>query len=145
MFLSVELSYLLFSFLVEAELSTCINCNPVSRRTNNHPHETLWRSGLTSADSGLSRIWGIALNGCDKAGGIDLRDAGASDAACVRPNPSSLFAAADSRVRPTNSPLGNIQLTVGSKLQAAGIVQAGGKDRDVRGKLSKRWHERKRG
>jgi len=30
----------------------CINCNPVPRRTGNHPHEALWRSGLTSADSG---------------------------------------------------------------------------------------------
>src|ERR1700730_11484999 len=38
--------------------------------------------------------------------GIDLGDAGASDATFVRPSTSGLFAAASSRVRTANSPFG---------------------------------------
>jgi len=39
-------------FELEAGLLNCINCNPVPRRTGNHPHEALLNSGLASADSG---------------------------------------------------------------------------------------------
>jgi len=53
----------LVSFLVEAGLFDCINCNPVPRGTRNHPHEALWNSGLTSVDSGLQLDLVIALNG----------------------------------------------------------------------------------
>ena len=41
------------------------------------------------------------------------------------------FAAADCRIRPANSLFGNIYVTVGPKLQAARIIQSGGKDGDV--------------
>jgi len=40
-------------FELEIGLLNCINRNPVPRGTRNHPHEALWKSGLTSADSGL--------------------------------------------------------------------------------------------
>ena len=48
---------------VEVGLLNCINCNPVPHGTRNHPHEALWNSGLTSADSGLQLDLEIALNG----------------------------------------------------------------------------------
>jgi len=41
----------------------CVKCNPVPRGTRNHPHEALWKSGLTSADSGFHLDLEIALSG----------------------------------------------------------------------------------
>jgi len=52
-FLSVELSFFLFSFFVEAGLLNCINRNPVPRGTRNHSHEALLNSGVTSGESRL--------------------------------------------------------------------------------------------
>jgi hypothetical protein len=53
----------LFLFFVEAGLLIVFNCNPVPRRTRNHPREGLWNSGLTSADSGVQLDLEIALGG----------------------------------------------------------------------------------
>ena len=45
--------FFVFIFFVKVGLLNCTNRNPVPRGTRNHPHEALWKSGLTSADSGL--------------------------------------------------------------------------------------------
>jgi len=49
----VELSYFLFSFFIEVGLLTALTAIQFRVETRNHPHEALWNSGLTSADSGL--------------------------------------------------------------------------------------------
>jgi hypothetical protein len=48
----------------EVGLLNCINCNPVPRRTGNHPHEALLNSGLASADSGLHLDLGDRVRRC---------------------------------------------------------------------------------
>src|SRR5206468_10362858 len=58
------ISLALVIFEVEAGLLNCINCNPVPRGTRNHPHEALWNSGLTSADSGLQLDLGDRAKRC---------------------------------------------------------------------------------
>src|SRR5205823_467888 len=55
--------YFVFIFLLRIGLLNCIKCNPVPRGTRNHPHEALWNSDLTSADSGLQLDLEIALSG----------------------------------------------------------------------------------
>src|SRR5437588_12412725 len=75
--------------------------------------------------SNRTRLTGWEIVDCfrDNAVGIDLGDTRASDATSVRPNGRhDLFAAAFSRVRPANSPFGNIKVAVRPKLQAARIV-----------------------
>ena len=62
-FLSVELSYCLFSFFVEAGLLNCINCNPVPRGTRNHPDEASEKFASLQTDSGLQLDLEIALSG----------------------------------------------------------------------------------
>ncbi|PYV72563.1 MAG: hypothetical protein DMG96_25815 [Acidobacteria bacterium] len=62
-FLSVELSYFLFSFFVEVGLLNCFNCNPVPHGTGNHPSRGALNSGLPSADSGLQLDLEIAPGG----------------------------------------------------------------------------------
>src|SRR5947208_3721114 len=61
--LCVGLSYILFSFCVEAGLLNCINCNPVPRGTRNHSSRGALNSVLTSANSGLQLDLEIALSG----------------------------------------------------------------------------------
>ena len=50
--------------LFRVGLLNCINCNPVSRGTGNHPHETLLNSGLTWSDSGLQLGSGDRVKRC---------------------------------------------------------------------------------
>jgi len=54
----------------------CINCNPVPRGTRNHPHEALWNSGLTSADSGLQLDLEIALSGVSAPNAFGVETSG---------------------------------------------------------------------
>jgi hypothetical protein len=56
----IVISFILFGFLL---LLSCVNCNPVPKRNQDHPREALWNSDLASADSGLQLDLEIALNG----------------------------------------------------------------------------------
>ncbi|PYJ16183.1 MAG: hypothetical protein DME96_10800 [Verrucomicrobia bacterium] len=58
------MQFFIFIFFVEVGLLNCFNCNPVPRGTRNHPHEALWNSGLTSADSGLQLDLGDRAKRC---------------------------------------------------------------------------------
>jgi hypothetical protein len=62
----------------------------------------------------------------------DFGNARASNVGCVRPNRwDDLVASAVGRVQAASSPLSDIKKAVWAKLQAARIVQSGGKDRDA--------------
>src|SRR5437763_16501127 len=62
----------------------------------------------------------------------DFGNARASNVGCVRPNRwGDLVASAVGRVQAASSPLSDIKKAVWAKLQAARIVQSGGKDRDA--------------
>src|SRR5436189_4640843 len=56
--------FFVFIFFVKVGLLNCTNRNPVPRGTRNHPHEALWNSGLTSADSGLQLDLGDRAKRC---------------------------------------------------------------------------------
>ena len=62
----------------------------------------------------------------------DFRNARASNVGCVRTNRwDDLVASAIARIQAASSSLCDIKKAVWAKLQAARIVQSGGKDRDV--------------
>jgi hypothetical protein len=62
-FLSVELSYFLFSFFIEAGLLIGLTAIQFRAEPGTILTKRFWKSGLTSADSGLQLDLEIALSG----------------------------------------------------------------------------------